>query len=335
MLPPEQFLPHSCSAESLVDEYCAESGGSPDKILIADDANPILGTWTKSGYGERVGQRFLNLYDCKALSESFERNRKGKGDGRRNIPETCTSVLLGATFDICRLSGRGISSGLQRRFIFYAAERHGRFIPCPPSADKSKVDQLVEMLKKLSKVSVACSFSDEANARWELFQRRNRQLLQQEKDEAHLARLNGAPRQVQKVAMLFAASIWAKQGEAAWDGIIDLPTLELAIAHVEHCLATAVRLDTLTERSNITTSADVLLARIRRDFASPDYKRDGYILLTKTNLTAKYAAHTNRAQAWTPDDLYGRFIPDLIARGLAHLHNKEGKKVVYAFSVED
>jgi len=56
----------------LFDEFDTNSGGSPDKVLIADDANPILGTWTKSGYGERVGQRFLNLYDCKALLESFQ-----------------------------------------------------------------------------------------------------------------------------------------------------------------------------------------------------------------------------------------------------------------------
>jgi hypothetical protein len=50
---------------------------------------------------------------------------------------------------------------------------------------------------------------------------------------------NGAPRQVQKVAMLFAATIWAKQCAKVWDGILHTPTLQLAIDHVNQCLQIA------------------------------------------------------------------------------------------------
>ncbi len=337
VLKPENFLPHDCSVESLFDEYDTNCDGSPDKSLIVDDANTLLGTWSKSGYGERVGRCFLRLYDCKSLSESFQKNKQAKGDGlgRRVIPETSTSVVLGATFDICRLQGRGISSGLQRRFLFYAAERHGRLITCPPPIDQAEFDRLVGMLAKLSKLTAECKFSDDAMGLWESYQRQNRKLLQSENNEPHLARLNGAPRQVQKVAMLFAAAVWAKQDSSVWDGIIHSATLELAIEHVDHCLQTAARLDTIAEKAAITTSADALLARVRQDFRSTEYIREGCIWLTKTHLTAKYAPHPDRPHSWKPDDLYLRLIPNLIERGLARLGEQQGKKVWYGFAVED
>lgn len=91
-----RFLPETCGAETLVDEYDETLGGSPDKLLIADDANPILGTWEKTAYGERVGQRFLTLYDCKPLVEAFRRNKKGDDEGRsRRLAEQQRQVGVG------------------------------------------------------------------------------------------------------------------------------------------------------------------------------------------------------------------------------------------------
>lgn len=78
-LPIEAFLPLGFSPESLFDEYDTGCGGRPDKILIADDANVILTDWHRSGNGERNATRFLSLYDCKALSESYRLNRR-EGD---------------------------------------------------------------------------------------------------------------------------------------------------------------------------------------------------------------------------------------------------------------
>src|SRR5437762_6920180 len=102
-LPPESFLPPVCSSESLFDEYDPNSGGSPDKLLLLDDANSLLSTWTESGYGARVGHHFLRLYDCKDLCEAFQKNKKGENTtGRRHVPETSTSIVLDATFDVCR-----------------------------------------------------------------------------------------------------------------------------------------------------------------------------------------------------------------------------------------
>jgi len=104
---------------------------------------------------------------------------------------------------------------------------------------------------------------------------------------------------------------------------------------VNHCLRTATQLDGLAERANIATSSEALLARVRRDFSSPEYISGGRITLTKTQLTAKYASQPNRPHSWKPDDLYLKLIPDLIRRGLARLEGQQGKKVWYSFTVEE
>jgi hypothetical protein len=166
------------------------------------------------------------------------------------------------------------------------------------------------------------------------FQRQNHNLLQSEDKEAHLARLNGAPRQVQKVALLFAATLWAKPCAKVWDGILHPPPLQLAIDPVNQCLQTALQRDTPAEKALVASSADALLARIRRDFASPEYLCDGWITLTKTQLTAKYASQPDRPHSWKPDDLYRRFLPELTRRGLARWGGHLGKKVSYCFTVE-
>jgi hypothetical protein len=189
------------------------------------------------------------------------------------------------------------------------------------------------MLAKLKELRAECRFSDPALNLWEAYQRRNRSLLQTENDEAHLARLNGAPRHVQKVAMLFEASVWAKQDGPLWDGVIHIPRLEAAIAHVDHCLQTATRLDCIAEKATIRSLADALVARIRRDFSAPQNIRGGWIWLTKTQLTAKYASQPNRPHSLKPEDLYRRLIPCLIGLGVARLGERQGKKVWYGFTV--
>ena len=337
IIPEKQFLPHACSSESLFNEFDQNGIGCPDKLLIAAEANPILGTWTTSGYGERVGQVFLNLYDCKPLSESFEKNRSNHqhSGGKRVVDETSTSVLLGATFDLCRLRGRGISSGLQRRFLFYVARQHGRFISLAPHPQEAHFDQLANKLKNIALLRGPCAFSGEASALWDSYQRRNRHLLESENDEARAARLNGAPRQVQKVAMIFSACVWANQDRQSWDGTISASVLEFAIAHVDHCLCTADWLDASAHKTLTQNAADTLLTRIRCDFASPEFRHDGWITLSKSQLTGRYASQPGRPNSWKPNDLYANLIPDLINRGLACQASKHGKKQSFSFLAQD
>jgi hypothetical protein len=204
----------------------------------------------------------------------------------------------------------------------------------PPGNDKALEGRLVGNLSKLSKVSAECALSKEAGPSWESYQHENRRLLRDGTDEAQLSRLNGAPNHVLKLAMLFEASRWAVRDEEVWDGVIQRETLEVGIRHVDGCLLAGTLLDTLSNKARIQSDADVLLAKVRCDIYDPAPQR-GWILIDKTKLTSKYAHHSSRPGSWTPDDLYLRLIPNLMKRGLAKLVEHSGKRVVYAFRVED
>jgi hypothetical protein len=129
LLPPETFIPLSFSPETLFDEYDTR----PDKLWIVDDANIVLTDWNKTANGERVGARFLELYDCCKLSESFRRNKKHGAGPRRLITETSTSLLFGATFNAACFQGQGeqIRKGMSRRFLFYVGDGHGAYSLAP------------------------------------------------------------------------------------------------------------------------------------------------------------------------------------------------------------
>jgi hypothetical protein len=100
-LPENAFLPKTFSPETLFDEYDPENGGRQDKLWMVDDANATLRDWEKTVNGERNATRFLELYDCKHLSESFRRNKSKKNPNpRRHIPITSTSIVFGATFNV-------------------------------------------------------------------------------------------------------------------------------------------------------------------------------------------------------------------------------------------
>ncbi len=332
----KQLLPDSLSAEALFDEYHEESGGCPDQLLIVDDANPFLGLLQKSNYGERVGNLLLRLYDCKGLAESFRGNKSEENaKAKRFIKETSTSICLGATFNVCQFQGHEIRSGLQRRFNYYLADKHGRFLVMPAKSDEMELLAVTERLAKLvSLAGVACQFEPDSAERWETFQRENRRQLEATNinQESQLARLNGQPTHVLKLAMIFQAALWAESSEL-FTGRIELPTLETAIAHSEHCIASAQALDAIGNRAAIQADADVLLASIQRDFASKN--SNGVMVLTRSDLTSEYAHHSGRKGALKPDDLYLRLIPDLIRRGKAQEVPRSGRQSAFAFKMED
>ena len=155
--------------------------------------------------GERVATRFLELYDCKSISDHF-RNQGGE----REVPRTSTSVLFGATFNIACFQGQTLKAGLARRFLYYIAERHGRLIVRPPRKDYLGLQALAEGfrdLEKLEKIGGPMDFSQRAALRWEQYQRENRAEMDQTDSlhqEAKLSRLSSAPTQTLSIAMIFA-----------------------------------------------------------------------------------------------------------------------------------
>jgi hypothetical protein len=324
-LPRAAFLPKAFSPETLFDEYDVQSGGRSDKIWICDDANATLADWQKSSTGERNAARFLGLYDCKGLSENYRRNRqKGqpKEAQQRFIAHTSTSVVFGATFNICTFRNQATRAGMQRRFLYYVAEGHGRVILYPPSCE-DKLEGLADGFSSLGLLAGKFSLSKDALKLFEDFQKNNRDQMNQSDplDEALLSRLSSSPTHVLKVAMIFEACRSVRAGRANME--IQESTLQYAIAHVEECLSATTKLDLIARRIYIANDAEVLLAEIRYDFAA--LNRNGSIVLSRTQLTSKYAAHGTRGRGLNVQDIYLRLIPYLIGRGDAQALPKEGK----------
>ena len=189
------------------------------------------------------------------------------------------------------------------------------------------------LAKLVSLPDIECQFADAAEL-WEHFQRENRKQLDATNfnQESQLARLNGQPAHVLKLAMNFQASLWA-ESSGEFTGLIELPTLETAIAHGKHCVSSAQALDVIGNRAAIQADADVLFANIPHDFR--ERIMDGAITLTRTDLIRTYAHHSGRKGSWKPDDLYQRLIPDLIRRGKAKEVQRSGKQCAFAFRVEE
>jgi len=333
------FLPKSFSPETLFEEYSESDGGRPDKLWIVDDANATLTDWRKAVNGERLATRFLELYDCKPISENFRRNKDGKEGRRRMIAQTSTSVVFGATFNIACFQGQAVRAGMSRRFLHYVAENHGRLIVRPPRKDFTGLEALAKGFSELRKISGEMDFSQRAASRWELYQKANRTEMDQADSlqEAKLSRLSSAPMQTLSLAMIFEAARWAKapffEGDKPWRGVIEERTLNCAIEHTDGCLKAAEFLDSIANKAEIAQEAEILLANIRRDFRiSPGIPE--FIFVNRTDLTRNYCHNSGRRTAWKPDDVYLRFIPYLERRADACLVGQKGRQEWFAFRAE-
>jgi hypothetical protein len=342
IIPESAFLPKSFSPETLFEEFSEADGGRPDKLWIVDDANAVLTDWRKAVNGERVATRFLELHDCKGISDHFRRNTDGNDGRRRNILQTSTSVLFGATFNIACFQGQAIRGGLARRFLYYVAENHGRLIVRPRRRDYSELDALAHGFREVEKVSGEMNFSARAALLWEQYQKANRYEKDQTDSllEAKQSRLSSAPMQVLKLAMIFEATRSAKNATSplfgpggAWRGIIEERTLSDAIEHIKGCLEAAEFLDSIANRAEIAQRAEILLAYVRRDFPSypgfPDF-----IFVTRTGLTRRFCNNSGRRDSLKPEDLYLRLIPHLERRSEACRLPTEGRQEWFAFRAE-
>ena len=331
-LPDNAFIPASFSPESLFDEYDEACGGRPDKLWIADDANSVLTDWQKTQNGERNATRFLELYDCGHLTESFRRNKKesATGEARRFIAQTSTSIVFGATFNVACFQGQTVRAGMARRFLYYVAERRGCDLFETPGHDHDALESLAATFRRCLEIAGPMTFAPDARKRWLEYQKENRVSMDAANPLAEelISRLASAPAQTLAVAMIFEAAMWAKRG-GDWQGVLSMDALEYAIAHVTECLEAAGWLDGIAHRVTIAEDAEVLFERIMRDFA---YQRRGpTIYASRSDLTRAYCHDSGRRGALKPHDLYNRLIPALIGQGKPALAVKDGKREVYAF----
>lgn len=329
ILPADAFLPKYFSPEAMFDAYLDR----PDKILVVDEGNTILTDWQQASNGERVATRFLELYDCCPLAESFRRNRsQDNPEAARSVPETSTSVCLGATFNIAAFQGQAVRAGMARRFLYYAADGHGRLIVSPPATDGKPLASLAKKFSRLTEVEGPMFFSHAAEARWGNFQHDNRRRLRAADTSAESAvhRLNSEPMHVLKIAMIFQLARWALDtGRPARE--IEADTLALAIEHVAECVRAADFIDSIATRARVREDAEIIIEAIRADFA--ERAERGSIVLTRSEITRRFAPNPGRRNALTPHDIYNRIIPELHRRGLAKCI-QTAQRELYAFRAE-
>ena len=335
-LPENAFLPASFSPESMFDEYDPERGGRPDKIWIQGEANTVLGDWKNSSNGERVANRILALHDCEELSESFRRNARNGGDSpRRFIQETSTNIVFGATFQSAYFQGTSVRNGMERRFLYYIGYRFGRTIVRPLSCNPAQLDALGDRFRSCNELFGPMDLAPEAEYIWEEIQTRNRFEIQSADifDEGYCSRLSGVPTYIIKVAMVFQAARWAKEGRGMCS-IIEPDILCYARDHVYACVE-ALRAGTiLGRRSETQMDAESILARIRTKYPAIN----GSIYVSRTQLTECFCKNPNRPNAIDTKDLYSRIIPFLIEQRLAQtvsgINSGDTRREIYAFRPE-
>jgi hypothetical protein len=331
VLPLEVFMPKRFSVETLFDEYDAQRNGSPDKLWVYGDAKPILTDWKKTSYGERVAAEVLDLYDCLGMTENYRRNATKKNpQTRRHIAQTSTSLVFGATPGDASFPGQSIQSGVARRFLFSLAEGKARELPDPPTVD---IKPLAKIFARMCSFQGICTWAEDAQPIWNEFHHENSVLAGQidSRREAEEHRLGSAAMQTLHVAMIFEACIRAKTGTPGFN-TVSKAALLLAIDHVNAALDAAKYLDSIANRAVVLNDAEILLSKIRKDFWG--LAKGGAITLTRSEITAKYAPHSSRQGSWNPDMLFLKMIPALARQGMAKLHEKTGKKEVYAFRCE-
>lgn len=299
-----------------------------------DDANSVLTDWQKTQNGERNATRFLELYDCGHLTESFRRNKKesATGDTKRSITETSTSIVFGATFNVACFQGQTVRAGMARRFLYYVAERRGCDLFETPGNDSAAVESLAAGFRRCLDIEGTMSFSTDARRLWLEYQAQNQAAMDAANPLAEdlISRLASAPAQTLAVAMIFEAAMWAKRG-GAWRGVLSVDALACAMAHVAECLEAASWLDGIAHRVSIAEdaeNAEVIFERIMSDFAQ---RQGATIYVARGNLTGKYCHDSGRRGALKPHHLYNRLIPALMRQGKAVLASKEGKREVYGF----
>ena len=331
LLPASAFIGGASSEQALFKSYQAEC----DKLWIEDEGNTVLSNWANDAAGKMVAKRMLKLYDCREWRENYIRHKVEDGAEEQFIEQTSTSLLIGTTFNNCRFNGLETKDGMRRRVCYYVSERHARQIDWPEELNSGACSELIQCLSQLLVLSGEVTLSDSAKGLWSKIQSSNRHDIESissidQASEAHGSMLSESPAKILKRAMIFEACRWAKDRSRNWKQI-QPDTLELAAEHERYCLSASQLLDTIGSRFETRSIADSILAKIQTSY-TPEAK--GWILLTRSQITTKFAPNPGRRGEMTPERLYTVIIPDLIHRRLARLERKRGKLEVYAFPAD-
>src|SRR6266700_7271720 len=103
--------------------------------------------------------------------------------------------------------------------------------------------------------------------------------------ELELSRLSSAPMQTLSVTIIFEACRAA--ATRTHPSALSKVSLELAIEHINRCLAAARFLDSIAHRATYQSKAESLLETIRHDYR--EQSASNAIYLTRSEITRRYA----------------------------------------------
>lgn len=339
-----RFMDSMTSEEALFEQFDPERGGNPDQILIEDEGNSLFTGWEKTNYGQVVSKRILKLYDCAPWSQSFKGNKQGEdGSSRRLIERTSASLLVGATYNVCRLSKLEVKDGMWRRFLKYPAEGLARTIYHADKIDGKTWNDLAmkfERLKADLEKPLEFTLSKEANELYIQFKDSNIAKTKaiphdlNPTNEARASVLSEELSLVMKIAMIFERCRDAHRASKPQRNQIQAETLQLAYDHVQQCNIASDSLENIARRSEIRVTAESINAQVLIEFAAREV--NGFIPMSKTDLTNRFCKNAGRRGMMNSNQLYCEILPDLEATGDVRRYPIPGsKKVFYLFKTEE
>ena len=96
-----------------------------------------------------VALKILALYECPPWVGNYLKHKEREGKAIQEIPETSTSILIGATPASARFSALETRDGMRWRFSYYTSERFGRMIAWPLAYDSHELTEFSRALEAL------------------------------------------------------------------------------------------------------------------------------------------------------------------------------------------
>ena len=91
------------------------------------------------------------------MAGKLPQTQEEDGKAIQEVPETSTSILIGATPESARFSALETRDGMRWRFSYYMSERFGRMIPWPLSYDSRELIEFIGELEALKASRAKCA----------------------------------------------------------------------------------------------------------------------------------------------------------------------------------
>ena len=278
----------------------------------------------------------MALYDCPPWRESYVKHKEKEGKAIQEVPETSTSILIGATPESARFSALETRDAMRWRFNYYTSESFGRMIAWPLSYDSCELSEFTGALEGLKDLKGEIRLIPEAFELWKQLQSENRRKIEA------VSGIDSASETYGSVLAFSPANL------EAGDDLRGLPLAqrqdEGLAAHPGGYLGAGGQARGLLRRGKQKSRRD---CKSRRDpgrsGCHPGADPQRQVRATAARRAFLPDAHTvdepvggkSGPPPWSDDSgaalLYSTIIPDLTKRRLAKAPEKRGKLEVFLF----